>query len=190
MYVTAVCNNHMMTDDGAVDGGTFITVTGTYFVLSNKVRCRWGQEIVDGTQLNANEIQCISPAHAVGNVRFAISNNAQDFTTQNIQYTYQGLPDMRTCLIVVDTSRVFSLVPNSGPSDGSTIVTVYGEAFVNAPQTTCLFNLAFAPSVTVLSSSQLLCESPPHASTIVALEISNNNQDYTSCLVPYEFYRV
>jgi len=97
MYAIAVCNNHMMTDDGAVDGGTFITVTGTNFVLSDKVRCRWGQEIVEGTQLTVNEIQCISPAHAVGNVRFAISNNAQDFTTQNIQFTYQGMLHVLSC---------------------------------------------------------------------------------------------
>lgn len=80
--------------------------------------------------------------------------------------------------------------PTTGPVWGGTLVQVAGSEFLFVPQLTCGFGTD--PSqrtvATFMTSTRLRCYSPASIAVgTVALEISNNNQDFTSNGVQFEF---
>lgn len=73
-----------------------------------------------------------------------------------------------------------SLWPAWGPTSGRTTVTITGSLFRNTQFLRCAFGDITGVYATFMSSSQIKCISPPHAAGTVALEVSLNDQDYTS----------
>jgi hypothetical protein len=85
-----------------------------------------------------------------------------------------------------ESALVESLLPNSGPTAGGTVVTVAGQHFfANA---WCKFGGQRGVAVTVTSSTELKCSSPATAASVVSLEIGNNNQDFTILLTQFTFF--
>lgn len=83
---------------------------------------------------------------------------------------------------------VTSLLPPLGPSTGSTLVTVTGTNFISNSGITCKFGTAAAVSAAWRSASLLECVSPSGSSGSVAVEVSNNGQDYSSNAVQFVYY--
>ena len=82
--VTSVSNSH-----GPVTGGTLITVTGSNFVNSPQLRCRFYLDILPGTWLTASTVLCQTVAHAREAVSVEVSNNDQDYTASGaVFYTF------------------------------------------------------------------------------------------------------
>jgi hypothetical protein len=82
--VTGISNAH-----GPQLGGSTVTVTGTAFVASSNMLCRFYLTTVAGTQLSPSTVRCVTPLHATQAVSVEISNNGQDFTaTGSVFYTF------------------------------------------------------------------------------------------------------
>jgi len=70
------------------DGGTYVTVTGINFVDTPLLRCKFDQLLINATFVDTSTAICISPPHPVGNVSVEITNNNQDYTSDNVQFRY------------------------------------------------------------------------------------------------------
>jgi len=64
-----------------------ITVTGSNFVDSPQLACRFGSVVVPATWLFTTQIRCISPALDFGTTELRVSNNNQDFRA-TINFTF------------------------------------------------------------------------------------------------------
>ena len=147
---------------------------GNNFVNSSTLRCRFAQQISVAPFLSDTRVACVAPAHAFGNISVEVSNNLLDFSWQYLQFTYQ------------QTVSVTSVWPEAGPNSGATVVTVSGTNFV--VPAFCKFGTTMSPGATVQSSTLLRCVSPAHVNGPVALEMSNNNQDFSTSVRVYTFY--
>jgi hypothetical protein len=83
---------------------------------------------------------------------------------------------------------VTTLLPTSGPVAGGTRVTVFGTNFINSAQLYCrFFGIVHRPA-TWISATKLECTSlTVFSATQLALEVSNNNQDFTNDGVLYTY---
>lgn len=73
------------------------------------------------------------------------------------------------------TPAVMSVVPNTGPMDGGTVVTISGSNFTSGAQATApsvSFGGTPATNITVLSSSQLKAQVPAHAAGSVGVQVT------------------
>lgn len=77
---------------GMVAGGTSVTVSGTGFIASNQLVCRFGTFAVVAAQfVSSTHVECPSNsvgAGDVGTVALEISNNNQDYTTNAVEFDY------------------------------------------------------------------------------------------------------
>jgi hypothetical protein len=79
------------------------------------------------------------------------------------------------------TAVTADLLPGWGPVTGRTTVTVFGSKFRSTPYLSCSFGSVKGVRATFINSSALACISPPYLTVgYVPLEVSLNNQDYTS----------
>jgi len=175
-------------DRGPQQGGILVNVIGSNFVDSNNLRCKFHDIVVKSTFVTGTQVQCISPPHHVSLIYVDVSNNIYEFTNNQIKFTVQGMYPIKKWSHVADTSWVTHILPVSGPSTGSTEVTVFGNAFVDFPQTQCKFGTSLSLSAVVKSSTRMLCTAPPHTEAIIYLEMTNNIYDYTTSQVAFEFY--
>ena len=84
---------------GPVAGNTIITVGGTFFINSVDLVCRMGSHIpkIVATWVSSTQLLCLSPPETSStNQIFEISNNNQDFTTDGLEYLYEGSDDIST----------------------------------------------------------------------------------------------
>ena len=176
-YQDPIVVSSIVPSSGMTDGGTIVTVSGLSFYSSSM--CQFGSlPPVAATVDSSMQIQCQAPATAAtGRVPLEISNNNQDFTTTSAEFTYYVAP------------HVTSIDPTSGPTTGNTVVSVYGTDFRSSDLLRCQFHTATPVPATFVTSSVLACISPAAgAAGSGTLEVSNNNQDYTSDSMVYTYY--
>lgn len=90
--------------------------------------------------------------------------------------------DAEVCLScrIAAAAGVTRVYPVTGPTWGNTTVTVFGYNFQPAPEfSRCTFFGSAPVYASFVTSTELLCVSPPQSAGTVTLEVSNNNQDYT-----------
>lgn len=80
-------------------GGTVVTVTGAQFVATPHLRCEFngsGAPPVFATYITGSVLRCVSPAAASANASstLRVSNNAQDYTTDAVVFSYYGTPPL------------------------------------------------------------------------------------------------
>lgn len=78
--------------------------------------------------------------------------------------------------------------PTAGPVNGNTVVTVTGTNFVSSFDPHCRFGNGSASPATYVSPVQLVCASTARSAGTVTLEVSNNNQDYTTFALEFTYY--
>ncbi|MBI2550208.1 IPT/TIG domain-containing protein [Candidatus Woesearchaeota archaeon] len=106
----------------------------------------------------SDTINVVTPAHAAGLVDVVVTNPDGQFSTLVNGFTYEPL-------------SVTSVSPVSGPTAGSTSVTITGSYFVSGAGVT--FGGAAAGSVTFVSSTQLTAVTPAHAAGLVDVVVTN-----------------
>jgi len=78
--------------------------------------------------------------------------------------------------------------PTTGPVWGNTTVTVMGNYFRNSDELYCLFGTHPRLRGQFISITHVLCVSPQDTGpTTMPLEITNNNQDFTTNGVVFEY---
>jgi len=86
----------------------------------------------------------------------------------------------------INITRIYPLM---GPDYGSTVATVDGVEFISGPELRCRFGtLPPVQASSYISSTRILCVSPPNPPATMTLEVTNNNQDYTDNQWVYTYY--
>eukprot|EP00698_Gefionella_okellyi_P014440 TRINITY_DN4005_c1_g1_i2.p1 TRINITY_DN4005_c1_g1~~TRINITY_DN4005_c1_g1_i2.p1 ORF type:complete len:2826 (+),score=696.32 TRINITY_DN4005_c1_g1_i2:356-8479(+) len=189
MYYTPTVVSSLLPVRGSLLGGSIVTVTGANFINFNTLACRFNGTAAQATWLTASTVACLSPA-ALGiapvvlgrrllsdgvQIPVEISNNGAQYSASNVPYLYTNPVAVR------------SISPVNGPTNGIAVLTIAGENFTTDFPMQCRFNLTVV-AATVLSSSQLTCSSPPSVPGVVSVELSGNNQDYSSNGISFMFY--
>ena len=133
------------------------------------------------TWISANEMVCtFDSLDSVSNANVRVSSNMQDFTssTSNLRVASQW--------------GVQRIDPDQGPPNGGTLVQVYGNGFVQGDMLVCKFGSLPSDRATAarwLSEGQIECRSPNRGGTSgnVTLEVSINNQDFSTNAVMFEY---
>ncbi|MCI0341279.1 MAG: IPT/TIG domain-containing protein, partial [Planctomycetales bacterium] len=140
---------------GPTGGGTFVTATGTNFVLGTVVSLWASGNLANMTVVSSTTLTGFTaPTATAGSTGAQVTN--PDGWAQSVGglFTYfagAGSPP----------PTLGSVSPASGSSAGGTVVTLAGSAFASG--TTVSFGTAAASSVTIISSTSLTCVTPAGA---------------------------
>lgn len=130
---------------GPVDGGTTVTINGSFFVNGSSVTFG-GAEATNVTWVSASKLTAVtSPAYAAGLSDIVVVTPYGFASNSLTGYTYK-LP------------AITSLIPATGSVDGGTVLTVTGTHFV--PGVSVQFNGIDATSTTFVSSTSLQVVAP------------------------------
>ena len=107
--------------------------------------------------------------------------NEQDYSSDGVHFEYQ------------QPVRVRSVEPSRGPVEGGTFVNVTGSGFARRAALLgylfCRFNHTLVAAVW-RSSTELHCIAPEHVMGVVNVELTLNDQQYTSSGVHFEYQDV
>ncbi len=136
---------------GPSSGGTSVMITGTNFIPSATVQ--FGSTPSPSvTFVSSTELIAISPAGS-GTVDVTVTTaGGTSATSPADQFTYISAP------------TVTGVSPTTGPSSGGTSVTITGTNFT--PSATVKFGATPSPSVTFVSSTELIAISPAGSGTV------------------------
>jgi hypothetical protein len=105
--------------------------------------------------------------------------------SDGISFARAGRADFPYQIAVVDRPVVTAVSPNRGPSSGGTNVTIGGSNFKAGAGVT--FGLAACGSVTVVSSSQISCTTPPHYPEAADVTVTNPDSQSGTLLRGFTF---
>jgi hypothetical protein len=164
----------VLPNSGPVVGGTVVTITGTDFQSGATVT--FGQSPATAVVFNsATQLQATTPAHAPGTVDVIVRNPDTQSATVSGGFTYQPVP----------APTIISLLPTSGPEAGGTLVTVWGTNFLAGA--TVSFGGVAAASVTVTSATQLGAVTPPHATGVVDVRVTNPDDQFATLVGAFTY---
>ena len=162
-YVDAHHVHDVLPRSGSVNGGTLLNVSGTGFKNTSVLYCRFGSlPPVEGLYLSTTRVQCVSPMHQIGSVSIEVTTNGVDYSEDMVQYRYYASP------------AVSHVVPSSGPTEGGTVVSVYGRNFIDSDSLNCRFGNDSVVSGRWVSSDRVECAMPALSAADVSIEITNN----------------
>lgn len=157
--------------EGAVDGGTTVTVNGSYFVNGSSVSFGGAPAasvtFVSDTQLTA----VTSTAYASG-------------LSDVVVTTPYGYPSAAFSGFDYKLPAITAVTPAAGSVDGGETLTITGTDFV--PGVSILFNGIDAASTTYVDASTLYVVAPPGAAGLSSLTVTTPLGGYTSD--PYAGY--
>ena len=155
--------DHVNPSSGPMDGGTVVTIYGSFF-FSNLLKCKFGfAAIVQATFIDENTLTCISPrSENIGVGVQVTANGAEPFTKSKPFYFYRA-------------PSITNLEPTRGPAFVATNVRITGiHLNVHADEVLCKFGTIEAKAV-LSSNSSLSCLAPPQDISEVAVSVSINN---------------
>jgi len=171
---------------GPLYGRTEIYVYGSNFRNTSGLYCHFGKNNRGSASpatafINSTCIKCVAPPVLyIRSVRVEVSNNganplSSNQSTTGAWYTFDK------------SVKILNIYPKSGPSDGNTSVRVVGENFLPTDEMKCKFG-SFIVRAVWLNGHELVCRTPSHTPGAFPLEITANDQDYTTQSLPYLFY--
>ena len=161
---------------GPLEGGTRLVVNGSALGgEGSHLLLRFNSTLINGTYHasfdRSGAVMCTALASATpGAVSIEVSLNGAQFGPSAIEYRYYVAP------------RVSIVVPSVGPTAGGSVVLVFGSGMASGasggPQYRCRFGNSTVTASLV--GEALRCLSPAHATASLPVEISLNNQNFTS----------
>jgi hypothetical protein len=148
---------------GTPAGGTPVTITGTGFVDGATVTFG-GTAGTSVAFVSSTTITATTPAHVAGAVDVVVTNPDTQYGTLTSGFMYAAPP------------TVTDIAPVSGPSAGSTSVTITGTGFVDGATVT--FGGAAGTSVAFVSSTTITATTPAHAAGAVDVVVTNPDTQY------------
>ena len=152
-----------------------MTVIGAGFHPGEKVYCNLGNSLgfVPGTVQDANTILCTVPNSGDGMGDIDEANTVITDEFGNSLLSPADPDDKDEDFLKKLPSQIDTVGPTSGAAFGGTFVIVQGINFT--PQTLCKFGYYPETTAIFVSSTQIMCESPPHTSGLgLTVEVSNN----------------
>jgi hypothetical protein len=163
--------------NGKSAGFTITVITGSGFVNSASLSCKFGANVVSATFINSTDIQCATPAGTNGQlVTVQVSNDGVTFLG-TLNYTYQDL-----------TLSTVNL--NNGKSAGNTPLTITATSFITG-NIQCRFSGSIVASVaaTFVSASSVTLSTPMgfQNGEQVTVQCTNNDADYSTNNLNFRF---
>ena len=163
---------------GRALGGTSLSVSGKGFLHLPTLQCVFNNSKRSSAMyVNTSLVKCITPPEDTrlgGGVSVHVSNNGEDLTQSSALFAY------------INAFEIQSIEPTSGPTLGGTLITIFGQNFVNTTTLYCQFGYTKVIA-TYVSSDKIKCVSPIANSTdIVSLKIVYNTGS-EFLLVPHKF---
>ena len=162
---------------GNVDGGTVVTVTGSNFVNTGVVLCKFGSIPTRGEYINENTLKCTSPkVEKPGYVNLAIAIREDEFSSgSGTRYLY------------FDTPIIYGNSPICGPERGFTQITIQGKNFADtgSDYMKCVFDGRIFMNATRMSDSEIKCDSP---SVLNYVGVNENNIRYYNIMISLNGY--
>lgn len=153
---------------GTDGGGTDVLVGGDHLLNTTSAACMFDNIVVPAKFLSNKAVLCTAPPHVPDVVSVELTSNGADFSMSGALFTYYP------------QTNVVSVWPVLGPaSEGGTIVTIHGEGFVSSVDLLCKFGNVIGTTATWLSSTKLLCRTPPHRPGLVEIRVANNGADFS-----------
>ena len=172
---------------GPIAGGTLVVNVGVHLGNGSDYRCRFGSLVVNAThQSDASlAVSCYSPLVAsFGPVALEVAQNGQQFTSSNNTFTFYGPPS-----IGAPDTAITSLFPVAGPSDGSTLVEVRGNALTGGSDYRCKFADVGGIPASFVNDGAIACRSPPlPAESVAVVTVALNAQQYLEVGVNFSVY--
>lgn len=172
----------LVPNHGPRRGETEVTVIGVNFANTSSLSCRFGNSSVvqAATFIDSTRLTCVSPAlRHDGDVFVEVSNYGvlQDasFTKSEVIYSYD-----RDLVIATVT-------PSLGPTTGNFSVALTGGPFRKADVARCRFGDVVVQAKWI-SFDEVLCMAPPHTQGVVALFVTQNDQDYIDTGLSFFYY--
>lgn len=135
---------------GPLRGGTNVTVMGTNFNRTGHITCRFGHKEAPAELRSSSEIRCQAPAYLEpGTVELSIS-------------LLPGLYSSPVAYLYYESPVVTAVSPPCGPEAGFTQLTVTGTNFrdLGSDLALCVFNKTIFTNATVISDTEIICDSP------------------------------
>lgn len=135
---------------GPVEGNTTVVVVGSDFNNTGNLTCKFGKKEVPAIYKSSSEIKCKAPAvNEPGLVDLTIS-------------LYPGLYSSPVDYLYYKNPVVETIAPTSGPEEGYTQIQVKGKNFVDLGHNSalCVFNDTKYTNATVVSETEIVCDSP------------------------------
>ena len=164
---------------GPMDGGTRLVLYGAGFVYGiGPYWCRLaGERTPASISVALGVLWCATPpSNSSLSCPVAVSLNGQQYTTSRAAYDFYSPP------------RIWSISPASGTMLGGVLVTVTGTSFLSSFRTLCRW-ASYTANGTWLSPTEVVCPSPLQGFGLVALEISQNGQQYSAHRVLFSYYQ-
>lgn len=148
-------------------GGTDVVFAGYNFLNTSNIACRFGTTAVPAKFFSSEAILCTSPPNLNGMVLAEVTSNGVDFSLSGTAFFY------------FTRVTVESMWPRLGPaSEGGTVVTIHGQGFERTSELSCAFGGVAGVETTWLTSTTLLCTSPPARPGLVPVRVTNNGVDF------------
>ena len=157
-----------------------VTVFGAGFdVDRSQLICRFGKKLVSASYENDTSVVCQTPYDLrAGFHKVSVSNNHYDFSSSS------------AFLQVIGTSRVYDIVPKTGPITGNTLVTITGE-FPFVENVHCRFgDEGHLVSSVTANETHVSCFSPEHIHGRVKIQIIGKNVYQSESQTYFEYYKL
>ena len=162
---------------GPVQGGTDVLITGSNFIDTGRILCRFGSIPTKGEYINENTLKCTSPkVEKPGYVNLAIAIREDEFSSGlGTKYLYFDIP------------VVNSISPICGPERGFTQITVRGKIFADtgSDYMKCVFDEKIFMNATRMSDTEIKCDSP---SVLNYAGINENNVRFYTLTISLNGY--
>jgi hypothetical protein len=148
--------------DGAVSGGTSVTINGTGFTTTPDTAVTFNGAAASSVMVfNSTTLACLTPVHAAGVVDVTVTNSNGSGTLPG-GFTYHDPPNLT------------SISPRVGPLEGGTTVTIEGSNFTNIGLTGVTFDGIVATDIVVENTTTITCTTPAHGPGGVDVMVFND----------------
>jgi hypothetical protein len=171
-YTAAPMLSAISPTNGAVAGGTTVTISGASFVSGATVTIG-GTAATGVVFVSATSLTATTPAHVPGVVDVIVTNpDGQSVTGMNL-FTYQAAP------------TVSAISPTAGLTGGGTAATITGTAFASGATVT--IGGTSATGVVFVSATTLNVTTPAHAAGTATVTVTNPNTQSGNCTNCYTY---
>jgi len=176
LYAPVVRVFSLFPSAGSESGGTKVGISGSSFLNTSSLFCRFGHQETPATYFSSTSIECQAPRSNPGPVIVEVTTNHFDFSSSGRDFMY------------LDALRVDTIVPSVGPSSGGTVVSISGSSAI-ASSGTILCRLEKNILTASLASPNTLVFTTPEflAGSTVSVEVSTNGVDFDNTFLSFMF---
>ncbi len=171
-YVPSPSVTSISPSNGAVQGGTRITLTGQNFQAGATVRLG-SVPAFAVTVVNPTTATAITNSNVAGPADVVLTNPDTQSSTLAGGFTFDGAPTLA------------SLSPFSGSTAGGTVVTLTGSGF--SASTAVAFGTRASPTVTLVSPTELTAVTPTAPVGVVTVTVRNTDNQSASIVGGFRF---